>query len=701
MAFINHNEFMQRINVYLRKSNMVIICFLILLTGFSIPVFADDNNAKIPDSLSALINRPGAENKYLGYVEIIKYFNKTMPINAHGFSEKAMQIAISERNRKWEADVLFLDALSYHLQSMYNEAMERYLHSLDIRKEIDDKVGIGECLNRIGLIYNVRGEFEKALDYCQKSIAILEKEDNKTALAASYNHLGIIYYILNDISHAESIMQTAIKISEASKDDQVLAFSHEHLAIIDIKKQDYDKATYHVKKTIELRNKINDKVGIAGSYENMAIINRGKKNYPEALKYFQLSYDLKNELKNRRGLSSSIAGIGSIYFEMKEYKKSLEYQLKAYELRRELGDKRAMVSSLNRLAETYSAMDDYKSAFDYYKLAKIYNDSLLNEKKNKAIAEYQETFQREKRDKEIDRLQQENTIQRNMRNSLFVISILLASIIVIVFFEYRSKRKVNALLLSHNKEILNQKEELQNLNEQLKELIATKDKFFSIIAHDLSSPFQGFLGLTEIIADQAGTLSAAELSKLGSNMNKTANNLFALLRNLLEWAQMQRGTFSFEPSLIALNDIIEDNIETIKKRSEQKGIQIVNEVKSRVTVFADAKMVNSILLNLLSNSLKFTGRNGIITVNAEENQQMITVSVKDSGVGIAANKIDKLFIVGEKIGTKGTEGEMSTGLGLLLCKEFVEKHGGRIWVESSVGQGSVFYFTLPVYADKN
>lgn len=239
-------------------------------------------------------------------------------------------------------------------------------------------------------------------------------------------------------------------------------------------------------------------------------------------------------------------------------------------------------------------------------------------------------------------------------------------------------------------------DKIQKVNEELKELNLTKDKFFSIIAHDLKSPFQGFLGLTQIMAEEANSFSADELTKLGTEMHQTADNLFALLKNLLEWAQMQNGSMSFEPNEVSLSELIAESIKAIKKRSKQKGITIINMVTYHKFALVDDNMINSVLLNLLSNAVKFTKRFGTITIQVKSTgNKMIEISVSDTGVGIPKDKIQKLFKAGEKIGTKGTEGELSTGLGLLLCKEFVEKHGGKIWAESEENKGSTFYFTVP------
>ncbi|MFA6598267.1 MAG: transporter substrate-binding domain-containing protein [Ignavibacteriaceae bacterium] len=233
-------------------------------------------------------------------------------------------------------------------------------------------------------------------------------------------------------------------------------------------------------------------------------------------------------------------------------------------------------------------------------------------------------------------------------------------------------------------------------NKQLHEVNATKDKFFSIIAHDLRSPFQGFLGMTKMMAENSGEFSTEESSKLSKEMNQSAENLFKLLQNLLEWARIQNGTMDFTPGDFVLKEIVDDNLEAIKQSAKQKGITITNEVTEELMVFVDERMLRSILSNLISNAVKFTRRGGEVTLKAKTvPNNLVEISVADTGIGLSESTLNKLFKIDEKVGRKGTDGEPSTGLGLLLCKEFVEKHGGKIWAESEKEKGSTFYFTVP------
>ena len=237
--------------------------------------------------------------------------------------------------------------------------------------------------------------------------------------------------------------------------------------------------------------------------------------------------------------------------------------------------------------------------------------------------------------------------------------------------------------------------EIKEKNEQLKKLNAEKDKFFSIIAHDLKSPFYGFLNLTELMSDSSEVFSREELVEYSKLLNEGARNLYKLLENLLEWSQVQKGAIDFAPKDSDLSKMVSQSIETIYQMAKQKRISIINEIVDTQKVYADEKMIGTVLRNLLSNAVKFTRKDGNTIIKSKWlDNDTIEVAVEDNGVGIPEKDIHRLFKIEEKVSSQGTEGESSTGLGLLLCKEFIEMHGGKIWVESEYGKGSKFKFTL-------
>ncbi|MBW8323519.1 MAG: PAS domain-containing sensor histidine kinase [Prolixibacteraceae bacterium] len=236
--------------------------------------------------------------------------------------------------------------------------------------------------------------------------------------------------------------------------------------------------------------------------------------------------------------------------------------------------------------------------------------------------------------------------------------------------------------------------QMQKYATELQELNATKDKFFSIIAHDLKTPFNSILGLSEILKEEAKHLDIATIEQYSGIIHSTSKNTFRLLENLLEWARIQQSQILFHPVSVQLKNLVNEVVEFMVEKANSKMIAVINYIPDGMVVYADKDMLKTILRNLISNALKFTSTRGKIEIKAISKGSTIEILVFDTGTGISKDDMAKIFRIDSNFTKDGTENEKGTGLGLLLCKEFVEKHGGKIWVESEVGKGSTFIFTL-------
>jgi signal transduction histidine kinase/CheY-like chemotaxis protein len=244
------------------------------------------------------------------------------------------------------------------------------------------------------------------------------------------------------------------------------------------------------------------------------------------------------------------------------------------------------------------------------------------------------------------------------------------------------------------KEVLVEKIKIQA--KELKELNATKDKFFSIIAHDLRGPLGGFIGLAEMLADDSQPFTTDQRKDIILALSRSSRNIFSLLENLLEWARTQQGNTAFKPEINNLNKLITECVKILSETIRKKSIRIDIDIEENQEVFADRYMFQSVIRNLVSNAIKFTPVGGKVSVSANLTENNTTViTVKDTGIGMKADMVSNLFKLNVNSSRPGTEGEHSTGLGLMLCKEFVERHGGELWVESEEGKGSMFCFTIP------
>jgi signal transduction histidine kinase len=245
------------------------------------------------------------------------------------------------------------------------------------------------------------------------------------------------------------------------------------------------------------------------------------------------------------------------------------------------------------------------------------------------------------------------------------------------------------------KEVRLRTNEIQQQNQQLEEVNNVKDKLFSVVSHDIKGPLSS-LHLTLSLA-KTGAISEAEFRQIATELDTRLAQTTEFIDNLLQWAKLQMHGESFEPDCVELVHVVNEVVRLLEPECRQKNVSLVNNLNGSLEAYADINMVRSVLRNLLTNAAKFTRSDGIITISAYRLNSKIVVSVADSGVGIPKRSIDKIFTLAT-VSTDGTHREKGTGLGLLLCKEFVEKNGGKIWFETKEGEGTTFYFSLPMYA---
>jgi signal transduction histidine kinase len=236
----------------------------------------------------------------------------------------------------------------------------------------------------------------------------------------------------------------------------------------------------------------------------------------------------------------------------------------------------------------------------------------------------------------------------------------------------------------------------RHLAEKLKEVSDSKDQFFSLISHELRSPFNSILGFAEILYNDREELSTDEMKLYIDSLYYSSRHIFSLLDNLLHLSRFQSGKVDFNPSSLSLQNIIEKNLQVLKITAEKKEISIISAIEDNIQVFADEAMMNSILLNLITNSIKFTRRGGKIEINVHRTEKFAEISIHDHGIGMSDDTIFNLFKMGISKTLPGTEGETGTGLGLVLTKKFVEQNGGTLKVQSKLHQGSMFTFSLPI-----
>lgn len=597
------------------------------------------------------------------------------------------------------------------------------------------KMDIAESLQNIGINYWAKSEFHLALKNYKKSLKIYEEIKNFREIAASYSNMGIVYKNLSDYENALNCYLKSLQITEENKYTNLHIKTTYNISAVYLAQQNYPKAKEYAQKAIDLSEEHNDTQNIAAELNMMGQIYAFQNNYKTAILYYKRALEQNKKNKNTYGTTISLYNIGNSEYELKNYTTAIEYFKESLILSEKINDQIGVLLAYKSIGLTHKKLNKFNSALDYYKKSldlaivldlkeeklDIYNsyaelygtignhyksvdylekfialkDSIYNENSSKQIAEMQTKYDSEKKEKENELLRKNNEIQNleiakqtNLRNSFIGVSILVILMIFILLNRFIIKKKANQLLILKNEVISNQRDELKEIN-------STKDKFFSIISHDLRSPFNVILGFTNLLVEEYNNLDDTQIRKIISSLNSSSQSAFELLANLLTWAQTQTRGIEINKEQLNLKKLVESSIAPYALNASVKNIKIVINVPSESMLSIDKNTSITFIGNLVNNAIKFTPEGGTITIRYHENADNIELHIIDTGVGMTSEIIGKLFKIEESISTRGTNNEKGTGLGLILCKEFINKNGGDISVISEVGKGSEFIITLP------
>jgi signal transduction histidine kinase len=592
-------------------------------------------------------------------------------------------------------------ALAYREMNLFSEAINSFKEAVSICQEIDDHINEAYMLIGIADVYERINDNNNALDYAIKAANIFIHYNDPIGLANTFSLIGSLHKNLNNIPLALEYYKRAHTIYTENNHEEGLSTSINHLGIVYDELGDYPRALGYFKQTLEIALANNDRVGVSTALNNIGYVNAKMKNYPEALSAYIKSVEISREMNDIPSEMNTYNNIAWVYFHSNDIIKAEYYATRAMALAPYINQLVFISESNEILSKIRYLQGRYKEAFDHKLKYMEIKDSLFNIDRNEKFMEMQVRFETTKKEKEIEILKKNDEInnltiqrQRNFQMFWIALTFMLITLAAFIYNNLQSKKKINNLLSEKNDQLEDANKKLLESEENLKELNATKDRFFSIIAHDLKNPFNSLLGFSELLKNNFESYTKQETKEQIQIIHESANNLYKLLDNLLQWSRTQIGSIVYKPELFPLHPLVQQEIELLENFAEHKSIKIIIRVGSHLMVYADRNIIAIVIRNLINNAIKFSNVSGRILINAEEKDDMIEMAISDSGIGMEEAELKKLFRLDESFTSRGTADEEGTGLGLLLCKEFVEKNHGKIWATSTKGKGSTFYFTL-------
>lgn len=624
------------------------------------------------------------------------------------YYNKSLQVAITAGLEQQLADLLYKEANSFESNNSFERAISNYENALLLYQENGDIQKVAFINNYIGFCFiNLYAE-DKAIEYYLKSLKICEEIGDEEGKAMNFIDIGNLYYDQGNYDNAKKYFQDALSLYEKLDDKSGIATCYTNLGNAFSDDGYHEDGIDYYKQSIILEEEIGDKGGIATNYNNLGDIYIQKGMYRDAQGYFLKALTISNEIGDKDLLAIVYLNIADVQLKLKNYKGAIKYATISLNISREIGDLDFELDNLLCLASANESLGNTSKALFFYKENNKVKDSLISIDKEKKVQLFNALNELEKtyftitdlsNKNEISQLRYEN--EKKISYFLIVAIVIFAFLTILLIRQQASKRKAYNLLEFRNYQINKMNDEIQEQRDFLKQLNKTKDKFFSIIAHDLKNPFNSIKGFTELLIENSGEYDEEKRLKFLRVIKDSTNKASILLNNLLIWASSQSGNLDYNPKkTVLVNDVL-DVVSLLEIQAIKKEIDIYNNVDHNLLVNADENMLNTVLRNLISNAIKFTKQQGEIKISTIQDKNMVEVSIIDNGVGISEEEIKDLFSIDVKNTHKGTANETGSGLGLVLCKDFVEKQGGKIWVNSTLGKGTEFVFSIPLWLENS
>lgn len=603
--------------------------------------------------------------------------------------------AIKTQNPPAQAKALKGLALTHLSQtSDYEVAMDLLIQCL----AIEDSLELGEdrifTYLAMAKVFEEVGNFNKSEQLIEQALQLNRLNTNPLIEVLILNQLGQIQTHSGKMLEAFKNYEQALGYKDAIDNPGAEAQTLFNIAQIYSIQGIFNRALQTHRSALLIRRTIKNKSQEATSLNEIGELYRRMKNDGRALANHSLALKVRQSLNDEQGIAESLNNIGFLYYQQKKLQdaitnlndgllsalrsQSLEQQQKSYDY----------------LSLCYKQLGQFDEALKNRERFVVVSDFIQNQKNDQRLLESQSRYVIDTKQSQIETLEQERqsrdqqlSRQKNLRNFLIAVIGLGLVIVALILNLYKVKQRAH-----NNLQEINQKVNQQNI--QLQALNATKDKFFSIIGHDLKGPLNSLTSFSGLLINHTDSLSKEEIQMLAKDFDKSLKNLSTLLNNLLEWSRSQTGNIEFKREIFDITQLLRENKELLSGQAQTKKISFLDNLNGTVLVTAHRHSLNTVVRNLISNSIKFTPHGGLIKLGLKKNEDHVLVSIADTGVGMSDDVLEKLFRIDAKHTTKGTADEKGTGLGLILCKDFVEKNGGKLWVESEEGKGSAFYFTV-------
>ncbi|TAH19340.1 MAG: hypothetical protein EAZ08_09225 [Cytophagales bacterium] len=613
---------------------------------------------------------------------------QNIPTEYVQYAEKTLQLSESLKHKKGELNALLALGLYYwskglnYQTSVDQKCIDYFERASAIAKSVGDKEIDLKASRSLGKIYMELGEVQigskHILDTYQAS------KDNIAGKFYLATDVGNIYFDYGEYLKSLQKFLEALVIARREDNAHKIAYALNNVAKVFEKLARRSKAISNLEEGIAIAEKNKDIFTLALLYNTYGGINLRINEIDKANKYYEQALEMSKMMDNPRLNAVILQNLAKLYYKKKEYKKALDFYLQVLNFYEKSAPRMYLIDIYADLSDIYANNKDYQKSLHYFKLYTEINEKYFSDISQTELLKAEAQIN----EKKIEVLEKANKLSDSelnrqilQRNISFALAVVLLAGLSFLIFHYFQKQKAN-------KELRLQKEELKQAN-------TLKDRMFAVISQDLRNPLNSLRNVVTLL--NADSLNQQEIKLISEKLNDDLGATLGLLDNLLYWARSQMQGIRKESVPINIAQVFNDNIALLSGSANKKGIVLQNTVSQTFNrAYADQNMIGLVVRNLLTNAIKFSPKGGTVIMGAKNNADMVEISVTDSGVGISYENQQKIFDSNIVLSNTGTAMEKGSGLGLLLCKEFIEENEGKIWVKSEEGKGSTFIFSLKI-----
>ena len=602
-------------------------------------------------------------------------------------SKQALEYSKSAAYKTGESYALVGLGDYYSDKGLHEKAIIHYKKSLSLGESTDNKDLILTGRNNLAGEFGYKGDYAKALNNYLEGIDIAIQYDDLLMQSIMNENVANLYTSQKDYVQALEFYKKVKKINSELGDEANTAMTMSNIASLYADMGKLEHAMYNANSSISVFEKLQIMDWLAYAYEIKGKTYLKENKHKWALYWYNQSEMLHKNLDDDRGRIDLLNGMAEAYLGLKQDSISEKYALEAFETSDKIKFKEGQQKCAKTLYKVNKNKKDYAGALKYHEIYQTLSDTLSRNENRKSLSMLKTKMEHEKQKNDL--IAQNKKQLATQRSYVYAALAILLIFIVVTFLVHRSEKIQKNL----NTELKEKTRDLEESDYELREINQTKDKLFSIIGHDLRGPIGAFQGLLKLYKD--GEIAQNEFMEFLPKLSHDIDHISFTLNNLLSWGQTQMNGAVTKPSVVAIESIVEENIHLLAETAENKSIKLASQLASNTMAWSDENQIDIVIRNLISNALKFTPENGMVTITSLEEQKHWQISIRDTGVGMDKETLEKLFLENENRTTYGTNNEKGTGLGLSLCKEMVEKNEGAIWVESIPRKGSTFHFTIP------